>query len=232
MNRKSEGFRPLQVYRRWSAPESQARAAAFLEEMRNRRTVRDFSAEPVERQLIETCLRVAGTGPSGANLQPWHFSVVGCPAIKRQIREAAEQEEREFYDRRAPEDWLEALQPLGTDANKPFLEVAPWLIAIFTKTRDRHPGGSEGKTWYPVESTGIATGLLIAALHRAGLVTLTHTPSPMKFLNRILDRPDTERPFLLLVTGYPAEDAMVPVLGKKRLDEFVTFHEAATRPLS
>ncbi len=214
---------PLPDYHEYTVPEMAARAAAFYADLRRRRSVRDFSDRPVPRVIIEDCLRAAGTAPSGANFQPWHFVVVTSPEIKQQIREAAEAEEREFYARRAPQDWLDALAPLGTDAEKPFLERAPYLIAIFAQPYDLAPDGSKIKHYYVTESVGIATGMLITALHHAGLATLTHTPSPMNFLNTLLDRPSHERPFLLLVAGYPADDAHVPVITKKPLEEFVTF---------
>lgn len=217
------GFRPLTGYRRLPEPEMHRRAGEFADEMRRRRTVRDFSSEPVPRAIIERCLWAAGSAPNGANQQPWHFVVVSDPAVKQRIREAAEAEEREFYRHRAPEDWLEALAPLGTDEHKPFLERAPYLIAIFAQRYGTTEAGTRVKHYYVTESVGIATGMLITALHHAGLATLTHTPSPMEFLGRILGRPESERPFLLLVTGYPAEDARVPVIGKKRLDEIATF---------
>ncbi len=220
----SKGFQPLSGYRRYGEAEMQARADQFLALVRRRRTVRDFSTEPVDRRLIETCLLAAGSAPSGANLQPWHFSVVGDPAIKKQIREAAEIEEREFYSGRAPQAWLDALAPLGTDSNKPFLEMAPWLIVIFARASEPQPDGALAKTYYATESAGIATGILITALHSAGLATLTHTPSPMKFLNTILGRPREERPFVLLVAGYPAADAQVPVIGKKTFGAIASFH--------
>src|SRR5262245_35252636 len=199
------------------------RAADFHELMRGRRTVRDYSDRAIPREVIETCLRAAGTAPSGANLQPWHFAVVSDPAVKRRIRDAAEQEEREFYDRRAPQEWLDALAPLGTDASKPFLETAPYLIAIFSQSYGMLADGRKVKNYYVQESVGIATGLLITALHHAGLVSLTHTPSPMGFLNAILDRPANEKPFLLLVVGHPAADAQVPDIAKKRIDEIASF---------
>jgi iodotyrosine deiodinase len=199
------------------------RARAFAEEMRRRRTVRQFAPDPVPRALIENCLRAAGSAPSGANQQPWHFVAVSDAALKRRIREAAEAEEKEFYGGRAPDEWLEALAPLGTDARKPFLETAPWLIAIFAERYGRGSGDDRVKHYYVSESVGIATGMLITALHHAGLATLTHTPSPMAFLNEILDRPGRERPFLLLVTGYPDPEARVPVIRKKALDEIATF---------
>jgi nitroreductase len=203
----------------------QRRAAEFYAEMRRRRTVREFSDRPVAREIIETCLLAAGSAPSGANLQPWQFVVVSDPALKRQIREAAEAEEREFYRGRAPQEWLDALAPLGTDADKPFLERAPYLIAIFAESYGLLPDGRRVKHYYVQESVGIATGVLITALHHAGLATLTHTPSPMGFLNEILGRPANERPFLLLVVGYPAGDARVPKHAtiKKPLDAMATF---------
>ena len=185
--------------------------------------MRDFSDRPVPRDLIETALSAAGTAPSGANLQPWHFAVVSGAATKRRIREAAEAEEREFYERRASAEWLKALEPLGTDSDKPFLETAPYLIAVFLKKYGELPDGRKVKHYYPTESTGIATGILITALHHAGLATLTHTPSPMKFLNEILGRPKSERPFLLLVVGYPDENARVPDIGRKPLEAFTSF---------
>lgn len=214
---------PLRTYTEYSVEEMQARAAAFYAEIRRRRTVRDFSDRPVPRAILEDCLRAAGTAPNGANLQPWHFVVISEPAIKQRIRTAAEAEEREFYERRAPQEWLDALAPLGTDANKPFLETAPYLIAIFAQSYALLPDGRKVKHYYVSESVGIATGFLIAALHHAGLATLTHTPSPMGFLNEILHRPDHERPFLLLVVGYPAIDAHVPDIQKKPLNEIATF---------
>lgn len=216
-------FIPLRNDRAYSPAEMTQRAADFYDEIRRRRTVRDFSDRPVPRDVIETCLRAAGTAPNGANLQPWHFVVVSDPAVKRQIREAAEAEEREFYAGKAPQEWLDALAPLGTDPNKPFLETAPYLIAIFAQSYGLLPDGRKVKHYYVSESVGIATGFLIAALHHAGLATLTHTPSPMGFLNEILERPSQERPFLLLVVGYPAEDAQVPAITKKPMDEIATF---------
>lgn len=201
-----------------------ARALAFDAELQQRRTVREFDARPVPREVIEACLRAAGSAPSGAHQQPWHFVAVADPAVKRRIREAAEAEEREFYAHRAPPDWLAALQPLGTDEHKPFLETAPWLIAIFLQRFGRRDDGTKVKHYYTDESVGIATGFLIAALHRCGLATLTHTPSPMGFLNEILGRPkDTERPFLVLVTGHPAPGVQVPNIVRKPLDRFTTF---------
>jgi nitroreductase len=201
-----------------------ARARDFADEMQHRRTVRDFSDRPVPRTVIEECLRAAGSAPSGANQQPWHFVAISDPEVKQRIRAAAETEEREFYGHRAPPEWLEALAALGTDANKPFLETAPWLIAVFIRRFERLPDGTKRKHYYTDESVGLATGLLLAAVHHAGLVSLTHTPSPMKFLNEILGRPkDLERPFLLLVVGYPADGAQVPDIHRKPLSEIATF---------
>jgi iodotyrosine deiodinase len=222
----SEARVPLAGYRLLPPDEMAQRARAFRESMSRRRTVRDYLDRPVPRAIIEDCLRAAGSAPSGANLQPWHFVAVSDPAIKREIRIAAEAEEREFYERRAPDDWLAALAPLGTGPDKPFLEIAPWLIAIFEQRWSHDAEGRRVKHYYPNESVGIATGLLIAALHEAGLATLTHTPSPMKFLARILGRPPHERPFLLLVTGYPAPDASVPDIRRKPLEEIATFRDA------
>jgi nitroreductase len=199
------------------------RAKAFYEEVRTRRTVRHFSDRPVPRDVVESCILAAGTAPNGANLQPWHFVAVSDPATRRAIRVAAEKEEAEFYGGRAPDEWLEALAPLGTDASKPFLETAPWLVAIFAESWHPEPDGSRRKNYYVTESVGIATGILVTALHHAGLATLTHTPSPMRFLNDLLDRPDNERAFLLLVVGFPAEGAEVPDITKKPLSEIATF---------
>src|SRR5687767_4422729 len=192
-------LRLLSEYRELPAAEMLRRSEAFARDLSQRRTVRDFSDRPVPPGVIDACLRAAGTAPSGANLQPWHFVVITDPAIKRRIREAAEVEQREFYEHRAPAEWLAALEPLGTDWRKPFLEVAPVLIAVFGEGYGERPDGSRFKHYYVNESVGLATGLLVAAVHTAGLVSLTHTPSPMGFLNDILGRPVRERPFLLLV---------------------------------
>jgi len=219
------GFIPLPGYEEYPVDEMRLRLQRFYASMRRRRTVREFSERPVPRDIIETALRAAGTAPSGANLQPWHFVVVSGAATKQRIRIAAEAEEREFYEHRASEEWLRALEPLGTDSSKPFLETAPYLVAVFVQKFGRLPDGRKVKHYYPVESTGLATGILITALHQAGLVCLTHTPSPMGFLNEILGRPSSERPFLLLVTGYPAGDAIVPDIARKELDEFASFVE-------
>lgn len=215
-------FEPL-AFQEKSPGEMRTAAQEFYQEIRKRRTVRDFADRPVSREIIENALRAAGTAPSGANMQPWHFVVVGDQALKKEIRQAAEHEEREFYEHRASEEWLKALEPLGTDKRKPFLETAPWLIAVFLKKFSHDAEGNRLKNYYTAESVGIACGFLLAALHQAGLATLTHTPSPMKFLNRLLDRPKTERPYMLIVTGYPAPDAKVPVIGKEPLENIATF---------
>lgn len=216
-------FIPLPDYREYSVADMQQRVAEFYALMKRRRTVRDFSDRPVPRDIIEQAILTAGTAPNGANMQPWHFVVVSDPDIKRQIREGAEAEERLFYEKRASQAWLEALAPLGTDANKPFLETAPYLIAIFAQNYSLTADGKRVKNYYVSESVGIAAGLLITAIHKAGLVSLTHTPSPMTFLNKILNRPAYERPYLLLVVGYPTENAKVPVIDKKPLDDIATF---------
>lgn len=200
-----------------------AAAAAFADEMARRRTVREFADTAVPCEVIEHCLRAAGSAPSGANQQPWRFVAVGRGPLRQRIREAAEAEEREFYERRAPDEWLQALAPLGTDADKPFLETAPWLIGIFYERFGLDAEGQKHKRYYPQESVGIATGLLVAALHRAGLATLTHTPSPMGFLNELLGRPRNEMPFLLLVVGHPAEGCAVPAIERLPLDAYASF---------
>ena len=200
------------------------RARAFHEQLSKRRTVRDFSDRPVPRDIIEECLLSAGTAPSGANQQPWHFAVVTEATIKKKIREAAEEEERAFYSGRAPDAWLEALSHLGTDEHKPFLEKAPYLIVVFAQNHGVKPDGSTYKHYYVSESVGLATGMLIAAVHNAGLVSLTHTPSPMNFLNEVLHRSSHERAFLVLVVGYPADDVKVPKIEKKTLEDIATFY--------
>ncbi len=216
-------FTPLADYQEYDSDEMRQRALSFRQQMQRRRTVRHFSSRPVPPEVIENCIRSAAAAPSGANLQPWHFVVVTDPAIKTRIRFAAEQEEREFYERRAPKEWLEALSALGTDEHKPFLQVAPFLIAIFVERYGKLPDGRPVKNYYPTESVGIATGILITAIQHVGLVSLTHTPSPMKFLNDILQRPDNESCFLLLVVGYPAEDAVVPDIKRKSFEDVCTF---------
>lgn len=215
---------PLPVY---SDDERLVRATAFADEHTRRRTVRDFAATPVPRAVIEACLRAAGSAPSGANQQPWHFVAISDPALKRRVRDAAEAEEREFYSRRAPQAWLDALAPLGTDADKPFLEIAPWLIAVFYERTGVGADGQKAKRYYPHESTGIACGMLIAALHHAGLATLTHTPSPMAFLNELLGRGKHEVPYLLLVVGHAAAGCRVPAITRKAHAEITSFREAA-----
>jgi iodotyrosine deiodinase len=214
---------PLPDYEEYPLEEMRERLAQFYADVDRRRTVREFSDRPVPQDIIETALKAANTAPSGANLQPWHFAVVSGSETKKKIREAAEVEEREFYEHRASPEWLAALEPLGTDSDKPFLETAPYLIAVFLQKFGMLEDGRKVKHYYPTESTGLATGILITALHQAGLVCLTHTPSPMKFLNEILGRPSSERPFLLLVTGYPADDAEVPDIERKPLEEFASF---------
>lgn len=215
--------RPWHEYRAYPEEEMRRRARTLREELSGRRSIREFSDRPVPRDIIEQCLRTAGSAPSGANMQPWKFVAIADPAVKRRIREAAEEEERHFYEHRASQQWLDALAPLGTDAEKPFLEKAPWLIAIFEERWGTGEDGQRRKHYYPTESVGLASGFLLAALHHAGLATLTHTPSPMKFMNRILERPAHERPFLLLVTGYPADGVTVPDIGRKGLDEIAVF---------
>lgn len=203
--------------------ESLARIRAFAEKLKKRRTVRDFSPEPVAREIVETAIAAAGSAPSGANQQPWTFVAISDPAVKARIRQAAEAEEKAFYDGRAGEEWLEALAVLGTDWEKPFLETAPWLIAIFQQRWGLGPDGRKIKHYYAPESVGIATGFLIAALHEAGLATLTHTPSPMGFLNEICGRPENEKPVILLVVGKPAPGCRVPAIDKKPLTEIARF---------
>jgi iodotyrosine deiodinase len=218
----TSAFLPLQ-FRRLSPEEQSARAAAFHESLRTRRTVRDFSSEPVPLALIETAIRTAASAPSGANRQPWHFVVVANPETKRRIREAAEEEERAFYGHRAPDEWLDALAPLGTDWHKPFLETAPYLIVVFRQdyglSKNAEGEDLKEKNYYVMESVGIACGFLLASLHLAGLATLTHTPSPMGFLSEILKRPKNEKPYLLIPVGYPAEGAKVPNIVKRELAE-------------
>jgi iodotyrosine deiodinase len=215
-------FEPLTTYREYPVSEMIERSRAFATDLARRRTVRQFSDRPVPRAVIEACLEAASTAPSGAHLQPWHFVVVSDQLLKHRIRMAAEQAEREFYAH-APDEWLAALAPLGTDAHKPYLETAPYLIAIFAQRYGLSPDGARRAHYYVMESVGIATGLLIAALHHAGLASLTHTPNPMGFLNQVLERPANERPVMLLVTGYPAPDAVVPSIRRKPLEAVATF---------
>jgi nitroreductase len=218
----SATFIPLPGYREYPVDEMRRRAADFYTDIQRRRTVREFSSRQVSLEVIGDCLLAAGTAPNGANLQPWHFVVVSDPAIKHKIRQDAEKAEYEFYHRRAPKEWLDALAPLGTDEKKPYLEIAPYLIVVFAQSYTVRSDGRRVKHYYAQESVGIATGFLIAALHNAGLVSLTHTPSPMGFLNEILGRPSHERPFLILVVGYPADGATVPLISKKPLEEIAT----------
>jgi len=216
---------PLASKAQLTSAEGLERSSQYLETMRSRRTVRQFSDQPVPKDIIDTAIRAAGTAPSGANHQPWHFVCIRDPNIKREIRLAAEAEERAFYAGKAGDNWLQDIGPLGTDAQKPFLETAPWLIAIFSERYGLDANGSKRKNYYISESVGIATGFLISALHTAGLATLTHTPSPMKFLNTILKRPANERPFILMVVGYAAPNAKVPRAAtiKKTFNEIATF---------
>jgi nitroreductase len=210
-------------YQEYPVEEVQQRALEYYENMKRRRTVRDFSTRHVPLDIIENCIRTADTAPNGANQHPWHFVVVSDQEIKSEIRQAAEKEEQDFYKSRASREWLEVLAPLGTDEHKPFLETAPYLIAIFAKVHGFDEQGKRVKHYYVNESVGIATGLLISAIHHSGLASLTHTPSPMRFLNKILQRPEQERPFLLLVVGYPEKDAKVPDIQRKSLPEISTY---------
>ena len=216
-------FVPLAHYREYASDEMRQRAVDFYQDMKRRRTVRQFSDRSIPEDVIVNCLKAAATAPSGANQQPWHFVAVTDPATRHRIREAAEKEERAFYEHRAPDAWLNALSHLGTQAQKPFLDHAPCLIAIFAQKYGLDAGGNKVKHYYVKESVGIATGLLITALHHAGLVSLTYTPSPMDFLNKLLHRPSNEKPFMILVAGYPNVDVTVPVISKKSLEEIATF---------
>lgn len=220
-------YEPIPLPDRFDFPENvmRERVATFYDEIKRRHSVREYSDRPVPRDIIETAIRAAGTAPSGANHQPWHFVCISDPKVKHEIRLAAEKEEQSFYGGRAGEEWLEDLEKVGTDANKPYLDIAPWLIAIFAQRRSLDESGARRKNYYVPESVGIATGFLINALHTAGLTTLTHTPKPMGFLNEILERPETERPFILLITGYPADDAVVPRYAKEKkpLEAISTF---------
>jgi len=216
---------PLEGFVEYPPEEMKARAEAFAGNLKRRRTVRDFDGRPVDRTIVEQAILAAGSAPSGANHQPWHFVVLTDTDRRKRLREAAEAEERAFYDGKASEEWLEALAPLGTDADKPFLEHAPVLIAVFAQKRGGERVGQDKKNYYINESVGIACGFLLAALHEAGLVTLTHTPNPMRFLNEVCERPATEKPYMLIVGGYPAEGATVPehALVKKSLDEITSW---------
>jgi len=218
----NDQFLPLE-YTEKTPADMKSDSSAYFELMRRRRSVRDFSHRPVDREVIENAIRTAGCAPSGANMQPWHFVAISEETLKSDIRKAAEAEEKAFYERRASDEWLAAIAPLGTDADKPFLEIAPWVIVIFLRKFSYGEDRARLKNYYTSESVGIATGFLISALHNAGLATLTHTPSPMRFLNKLCDRPDDEKPYLVLVTGYPAEDATVPAISKLPLDAISTF---------
>lgn len=219
---------PMPDRRDVSDADMRNRAHAFLEDVRTRHTIRQFSSRPIERSIIETCIKAAGTAPSGANHQPWHFVAIRNPDLKRTIREAAEEEERKFYDGGAGDAWIKALEPIGTNADKPHLEIAPWLIVIFSQRWGTFEDGTRYKHYYVPESVGIATGLLITALHHAGLSTLTHTPNPMRFLNDILNRPEAEKPLMILAVGHPADDATVPAAAKikKPLEEILSVFDA------
>ena len=226
MNRSAPEMVPLPFVHELDDSAMLRAAQAFREFMRKRHTVRDFTDRPVSRAVIEHCVRAAGTAPSGANQQPWHFAAISDPAAKRQIRHAAEEEERRFYSGGAGEEWLQALAPLGTDSDKPHLEIAPWLIVVFAQRFGREEDGTRRKHYYVPESVGIASGFLLAALHHAGLATLTHTPNPMKFLNRLLQRPASERPLMIVATGHPAKDAAIPAASriKKPLSEIMSVY--------
>ena len=210
--------------------EMEARAKAFYAAMDERRSVRAFSSEPVPRRLIELAIQTASTAPSGAHQQPWTFVAVSDTQTKRHIRIAAEAEERRSYESRMSEEWLEALTPLGTDWQKPYLEIAPWLVVLFEQVHGTFPDGTHKKHYYARESVGIAAGMFITAIHDMGLATLTHTPSPMGFLTTILERPRSERPFVLFPVGYPAEDATVPDLERQSLDEVAVFDPPLADP--
>lgn len=218
---------PLPDYREKQIEDMRKGALDFYNHVKTRHTVRDFSSRPVPRDVIETCILAAGTAPNGANHQPWHFSAISNPDMKSRIRVAAEEEERTFYEGRAGEEWLQALKPIGTDAEKPFLEDAPWLIAVFGQRKSQGADGKLYKNYYVPESVSIATGFLLLALHNAGLATLTHTPNPMSFLTEICERPSSDKPYILVVAGYPAADAKIPAhaMRKKPLSSISTFFE-------
>ena len=218
-----KGFLPLTNYREYPVDEMKQRASEFYAEMKRRQTVRQFSDRPVPRDIIEDCLCTDSTAPSGANMQPWSFVIVSDDIVKRQIREAAEKVEHEFYESDSTQTWVKAIDHLGTDQNKPFLKTAPYLIVIFSQIYSFLSDGRKKKHYYVTESVGIATGMLIAAVHHAGLASLTYTPSKMRFLNKILSRPSNEKPFMILVVGYPAEDTVVPAIRKKALEDSAIF---------
>lgn len=210
-------------FQEYSLEEMKLRAENFRIEMQGRRSVRDFSSRAVPKEIIEDCLLVAGSAPSGANMQPWHFVVVNDSEMKKKIRTEAEKNENEFYDHKATDKWLDAITPFKTNAVKPFLEIAPYLIVIFAERNRVLADGTKEQNYYVSESAGIATGFLIAAIHKAGLVCLPYSPSPMGFLNKLLDKPENEKAFLVIAVGYPADDATVPAIRKKNLDELATF---------
>ncbi|MBX2962745.1 MAG: nitroreductase family protein [Cyclobacteriaceae bacterium] len=224
-NKTINGF-PFIRYERQTYPEAEVvkRSKAFYEWMNQRRTVRDFSNKPIPREVIDNLILTASTAPSGAHKQPWTFCIVSDPSIKKQIREAAEKEEHESYTNRMTDEWLNDLLPLQTDWQKPFLETAPYLIVVFKKSYDLSADGNKRTNYYVSESVGLACGFLLAAIHHAGLVALTHTPSPMNFLTKILNRPENEKPFLLIPVGYPANETFVPNLKRKPLDEVAVYY--------
>ena len=227
--RENIEYRPVELPDRVDMDDAEmlAAARAFYDKMKRRHTVRDFSPRPVERAVIEECVRTAGTAPSGANHQPWHFVAISNPEFKHKVRLAAEEEERKFYEGGAGDEWLKALEPIGTNDKKPHLDIAPWLIIVFVQRWGHFDDGTRFKNYYVPESVNIATGFLLAALHHAGLVTLTHTPNPMKFLNGLLDRPASEKPTMIIAVGHPAVDAKVPSVAKikKPLEEILTVAE-------
>jgi nitroreductase len=226
---KNVSYQPLDLPDRSELTDAQmlAEATAFVDRMKRRHSVRDYAPRPVSREVIEQCIRAAGTAPSGANHQPWHFVAISDPATKKKVRKAAEEEEQRFYDGAAGDEWLKALEPIGTGASKPHLEDAPWLIIVFAQRWGEYEDGTRFKHYYVPESTGIATGFLLTALHHAGLVSLTHTPNPMKFLNGLLNRPDNEKPIMIIAVGHPAESATVPAAAKmkKPLEAILSFVE-------
>ena len=223
----NDSYRPVPLdFERLSTEEMESRGRAFFEQLARRRSVREFAPDPVPRELVESAIAAANTAPSGANRQPWHFAAVSDAKVKAEIRRAAEAEEREFYEGgRASEKWLAALAHLGTGWEKPFLETAPWLVVVFKEIYTAEPDGSKGTNYYVNESVGIACGLFVAAINEMGLATLTHTPQPMRFLSRILGRPDNERPFILFPVGYPHPDCQVPDITKKDLSAVSSWFE-------
>jgi len=217
-------FEKLNDFPSFELSEMIKRSKEYFDFMNKRRTVRTYSPKKIPIAIIENAIKTAGTAPSGANMQPWHFAIVIDSDIKRQIRIEAEKEEKEFYNTRAPKEWLDALRQFGTNEKKPFLETVPYLIVVFEKKHEVNADGSKIKHYYTKESVGIATGMLISALHNAGVATLTHTPSPMNFLSKILKRPDNEKPYLIVVAGFPDENTKVPKINRKKLSEIATFY--------